>query len=500
MLELEKDILESLSPKDLKEALGIFEKLEEIGEVVPIALYLPHEKQRTWHLMRQRFKAFFGGNQSGKTTAGLADNLIQALDREYLPDHLLPFKFHEGAFFCRIFTTDLITLQLSLLEKLKTLVPQDALIGGSWETGYDKQLRVLRFKNGSIFQFMTYEQERRRMGGATLHRVHYDEEPPYSIRGENAMRLMRLGGDELLTMTPLEGFTWTYDEIWEKRGKEIKKDVFESKDIGTVLVDIEDNPAIDDKKRDYTLSLYPEDERKARKTGRFIPLEGMIFKRFNETQHVVEQLPQLPQNKNVIIGIDPGFGEACAVIWTYLSPNDKMVIFDELFLQGQIIEQVCEQIKLVNALHNIEPIYYVIDPHARNKNPQTGRSDQQEFADHGVVCIPGQDSVRTGLNAMATRLENDALFIWDNCVNTIREFKKYRWKAQKRDDMDTKPKPVKKDDHLLDALRYVVMSRPYVPVEEVEHPDRTHLQQLMYDDQLKALRPQKKSEFGGIFY
>lgn len=505
MLELDKERLAELSPDELEQALKLLEEIEDIGEKSPISLYFPHDKQKAFHSFDKRFKAFFGGNQSGKTTAGLADDLIQALSREYLPKHLHKYKFYEPPFYARIFTTDLITLQLTLLEKLRAMVPQEALLGGAWEKAYDKQLRVLRFRPeiGSIFQFMTYEQEAKRMGGATLHRVHYDEEPPKRIRSENTMRIMKLGGDEVLTMTPLEGFTWTYDEVYEpvlRDGKKISDTCYETDTIGMVMVDIEDNPAISDESRNYTLSQYVGEEQKARKTGRFIPLEGMIYNNFDSNIHVINSHATLPDNVNVVVGIDPGIGEAMAVVWAYLDSSDRMVVFEELFVPDQTIAQVAEQIHSLNAYWKVNPLYYVIDPASRNRNAQTGRSDQMTFADNGIVTLPGQNDVRAGLSMVKMRLEENELFIWDSCVNIIREFKKYRWKPQRTEMSDGKPRPVKRDDHLLDALRYVVMSRPYLPktVENKKNLDR--LQESMILDQQRSSKPKKgKSEFGGIY-
>lgn len=505
MLELDKSKLAELSPEQLEEALQLLEQIEEIGETSPISLYFPHEKQKYFHSFDKRFKCFFGGNQSGKTTAGLADDLIQALPREFLPKHLHKFKFYEPPFYARIFTTDLITLQLTLLEKLRKMVPQEALLGGAWEKAYDKQLRILRFapEIGSMFQFMTYEQEAKRMGGATLHRVHYDEEPPKRVRAENTMRIMKLGGDEVLTMTPLEGFTWTYDEVYEPtmaNGNKLTDDVYESDTIGMVMVDIEDNPAISDDSRNYTLNQYAGDELKARKTGRFIPLEGMIYNNFDANIHIIDSHAQLPDNVNVVMGIDPGIGEAMGVIWVYLDHKDRMVVFDELFVPDQTIGQVSEQIKTMNEYWNVQPIYTVIDPASKNRNAQTGRSDQMTFADHGIVTIPGQNDVRAGLSMVKLRLAEGELFIWDSCVNIIREFRKYRWKPQRTEMSDSRPKPVKRDDHLLDALRYVVMSRPYLPKSPDGKETMSRLQKAMVLDQERSARPKKsKNEFGGMF-
>jgi len=66
---------------------------------------------------------------------------------------------------------------------------------------------------------------------------------------------------------------------------------------------------------------------------------------------------------------------------------------------------------------------------------------------------------------------------------------------------DGKPRPVKRDDHLLDALRYVVMSRPYMPKAPENRKKLDRLQESMIQDQQRAATRKKtnKSEFGGIY-
>lgn len=501
MLEFDIEAIKRLPEDEQLEVLEALERLGELAEEQPITLYFPHLKQKFFHLMRHAFKALFGGNQSGKTIGGLADDVIQGMDREDLPDHLLRYKYYEPPFFCRIFTTDLITLQLVTLQKLKGLIPDDVLKGGSWEKAYDKQLRVLELKNGTMYQFMTYEQDPKRMGGATLDRVHYDEEPPLAVRNENLIRVMKTGGDEILTMTPLEGFTWTYEDIYEyimKDGKEVAEGVYAAIDKAMVMVDIEDNPAITKENREKTLAEYAPDERKARKTGQFIPLEGIIYKQFDPMVNVIEQ-GEISENWNVVVGIDPGHRHECGVVWCGLDDRDNMIIFEEFKESWTLIRDVCDIIHSMNAEMGLHPIYYVIDPHARNRNQQTGRSDQMEFADNGINPILGQDDVKTGIDVIKTRLHEERLWIYDNCVNIQREFKTYRWKPKSRTDEDGKPIPVKRNDHLLDALRYVAMSRPYLPKVKKEDENLSRLERLMRDDQMRSGIRRSKSEYGGIF-
>jgi hypothetical protein len=258
-----------------------------------------------------------------------------------------------------------------------------------------------------------------------------------------------------------------FDEIWEPWTKGQLED-------GTVVrVDMDDNPHLDEKTKKRVLKGLSEEERQARKSGRFVHFAGMIYDDFSRNFHVIPETSppeSVPAGAQVFVGIDPGMRFMAAVVWCYLTPDDTMVVFDELALEGHIVEQVAEAIKLVNQKHSrivngvsvpLTPAWYVIDPAARNVNHQTGRSDQMEYTDHGIVTILGQNSVTAGINRVKERLQTRRLLVTANCTNTIDEFRKYRWAKATRTEADPKEKPVKKDDHLLDALRYVVMSRPY---------------------------------------
>lgn len=502
-MELDPENLEHLSPEQREKALLILETLKGAKLQNPLLFYnnpeiaeligsRVHHKQLEFHSFDTSIKAFFGGNQSGKTTAGLVDDLIQALDDKDLPEHLLKYKVWNPPFYCRILAPDFVdATEKVIFPKLKELIPAHTLVGGSWKTAYNKQLRHLMFKNGSVFTFMTYEQDPFKMGGATLHRIHYDEEPPHEHRKENIMRLVRYDGDEIFTMTPLKGLTWTYDEIWEHKD--------EDDDISVVEVDIDDNPWITQDAKERVLGAYSDEELQFRKSGKFIHIAGMIYSEFDPREHVIPWRTPNP-NSNIIVGIDPGLGSRCAVVWVSLDSEDRMVVFDEIYVKGAIVSDVAGQIHKINTEFDIKPIYNVIDPAARDRHHQTGRSDQMEYADHGIYTIAGQNAVRPGINAVKERLQSGKLYIADNCVNIIKEMKNYRWREPPKSGED-KEKPIKKDDHLLDALRYVVMSRPYLPENLPGKPltGQERLHQLMLEDMRNAGNQQPTHEFGGLY-
>ena len=474
--EINLDALSALPAEERAQVEAQLLELEEQYKRNPLLRYEPHAKQAEFHVAPfPALRAFFGGNRSGKTTAGGVDTIVQAIPRELVPAHLQAFKRWDPPFFCRVVTPDLTnTLEGVVLETFRQWTPREALKGGSFEKAWDKQLRMLRFKEGSWIQFFSNDQDRDKFGGAALHRTWYDEEPRQDIRQECLTRLIDFDGEEIFTMTPFSGMSWLYDDVYEpwERGKLV--------DGRVVVVDMDDNPHLSEAGKARALAQYSGEEREARKSGRFVSFGGLIYPEFSWTEHRIPEL-QVPawqegvpghlqdsainQEFEVIVGIDPGLRNP-GVVFCFLDFNDCLTVFDEILLPDRTIRDVCQEIRKRELKWRITPRWYVIDPASRNRNGQTGRSDQQTFSDHGIHTYPGQNDQMAGINKVKERIQARKLLVSDNCQTLRAEFKRYRW-AQSTRSLDDKEKVVKKDDHLLDALRYVVMARPLVPVEHL---------------------------------
>jgi phage terminase large subunit-like protein len=484
---INKKRLAELDARTQDVVVGALRELEQKAKQDPLAFYFPSPKQDIFHAFDAPIRCLFAGNQAGKTTAGLADDLIQALDEDDIPKHLRKYKRWQPPFLCRIMAPSFSVLEITLYQKLQELLPTHTLIGESWSKAYNRDTRVLHFKNGSKFFFGTYEQEPAKLQGATLHRIHYDEEPPEDIRNECRIRVMRQNGEEVFTMTPTAGLMFAYEKLWEQRGEEVAPGVFHGEHLQIVTASMDDNPTLSDEAKEIALAGLSAEERAARKEGKFVALHGLIYDRFDPERHIIPEVERPPLGVNVVVGIDPGIRERAGVLWAFIDWDDTLVVFDELYAQGATIREVCEQIHKVNARYDIKPIYYVIDPAARNRMHQTGRSDQMEYADHGVVAIAGQNSVSAGINRIKERLEaDDGFYITANCENLIGEMKRYRWKKPPRSGEDGKAAPVKKDDHLVDPLRYIVMSRPYLP-RRIQERNETNLQRIMREHQERVI-------------
>ena len=82
---------------------------------------------------------------------------------------------------------------------------------------------------------------------------------------------------------------------------------------------------------------------------------------------------------------------------------------------------------------------------------------------HGKYHLRAADnSVLDGIRETATALNSGNLLICDSCTRTLEEFESYVWDTKAQED-----RPVKSNDHAMDALRYfvkTVMRRPTVRV------------------------------------
>jgi len=511
-LKLNWEKIRKLSPGEQERIAEQLRALEREYRENPLLRYSPHPKQVQFHSPPFPYaRLFLGGNRSGKTTATMIDTLIQAVDAEIVPEHLAQFKRWQPPFFARVITPDLSnTLEGVVIPKLREWCPKKQLHRGGFANAFDKILRILHFQNGSWIQFFSNDQDLDKFGGAALHRVVYDEEPRSDIRRECLMRLIDFGGEEIFGMTPVNGMSWVFDEFYDpwERGQ-IPPD-----DTRIVTVDMDDNPHLDEVTKRRVLKGLSNEEREARKSGRFVAFAGLIYPQFSTQKHLVPELDQLPQDEPIEIfrGIDPGVRHLCAVLYAYLDQSDDLVIFDEIALEGRTVKQIVEEMNLRNVrwgrerddgtVASLIPAWTVIDPAARNRNSQTGRSDAQEFHDHGVFTVPGQNAVTAGINRVRERLDAGKLKVAVNCVELRREFKRYRWTRQAtRTEHDPRPTPVKKDDHCLDVLRYICMARPLAPDEDAPLPTLTMKDRLLRES-LKALSGPQMAENGfgpGVF-
>lgn len=484
------------------EVLELLAKANESVEENPLHRYVPHERQRIFHEHRVKTKAFVGGNRSGKSTATVIDCLIQAIDLDQVPDHLAAYRiWPKGTKFkCRFITPDYGKPYQSLLETIQMWVPPSQLKGGSWEKAYKDKDHVVRFANGSVFDFMTTEQPPSKHGGSARHRIVWDEEPPDTEDGERIytqarMRIADYHGDMLWGFTPIsEKLGWVFDEIHEEaveEGEQISERVWLNEEAGLLLVQasIFENPHLSEEGREDAIAGIRGDQRAAVTEGTFTNAKGLVYENFDPQVGGIHVVPekwidrQLVAGLEHLDGIDPGQVET-AILFTGIDKHGRLVVYDELTLSGReaIPEHAAERMATVREGWGLAPVckYTIIDPAARSRDLGSGERVGEQWITAGVPVLYGKNDLEAGVMELERRFNHliddgedgkkpfPLVVISARCVGLIRQLRKYRKKPKEDGSFGV----VKKDDHKPDALRYIAMERR-VPVVRRRRRDRS---------------------------
>lgn len=424
-------------------------------------------------------QAAFCGNRFGKTTALVVKTLVQCLPEHLVPEWLLPAKrWYPGentvrqGVAARVVVPTFDSLHSVVIPAFMEWTPREALKGGSWGKAFNKQLAILHFADGSFVDFKTYQQEPQAMAGAALHMVGYDEPPPWDVRRECKVRLTDYGGFEMFAMTPLNVNTsWVRKELWRKRA---------DPDITIIKGSIWDNKLLDRKEIQRTLDAQTEVWRRAVEFGDFIDLGGLVYPDFERAVVDVPPLGSIkgwtkymtdarknPAPLEVVVGIDPGIRNA-AFVWVGFDRDNRAFVFAEALLQDATPVQYAELIQKVNSAWGItgDPPLYVIDPASRQRAQANSDTVQSELMRQGIPTVMGQNSIEAGIDQLRQRIAQQRVFINPACRGLRDEADDYALE----DRSDGVTKPIKGNDHRLDALRYVLMARPWSPFDEVEEP------------------------------
>lgn len=207
--------------------------------------------------------------------------------------------------------------------------------------------------------------------------------------------------------------------------------------------------------------------------GSFDSFEGMIYNEFDRSVHVVKPY-DIPEGWTRLIGQDDGYTNAAASIFGAVDENGDIVIYDEVYVRETVVQDLCK--KHINpkiGSQKISGMY--IDPSAKAKRNQAGGIAYSNFSVYldnlppKVPLICANNDVSTGIDRVKTFLKvnpktkKPRLTIFDTCTNLLEEIGEYRWaelSSNQEGQKNQKEEPRKYNDHAMDALRYLVMSRP----------------------------------------
>lgn len=232
----------------------------------------------------------------------------------------------------------------------------------------------------------------------------------------------------------------------------VKKDFLEKNpDVKSYKFNLNDNPNLTDEEKNYLKRQYRGIWKDRFIDGKWVCAQGSIYDFFDVSTHVIAIAPS--QAKYYVVGVDYGTTNPAAFVLVGVNENvypnywvEDLYYWDSKKRQRQKTDsEYADDLKSFTKNRNVHAIY--IDPSAA--------SFRLECLRNGIENIFEADNdVLNGIRMVGKYISNGTLKICANCQNLIEEIQGYVWdeKSQKIG-ID---KPLKANDHAVDALRYVV--------------------------------------------
>lgn len=222
---------------------------------------------------------------------------------------------------------------------------------------------------------------------------------------------------------------------------------------------MDDNPSLTedyvrDMKASYTGVFY---DRMIK--GLWTNAEGAVFDSWDPDKHVIPH-HLLPRMQRILgVGIDYGTTNATSALMLGVGEDRRLYVIDEWrhdaranqvrITNGAIVKGITAWLDAASLPDGSRPApeWIILDPSAA--------SLRVEMSSQGVSNVmSGDNNVLYGIQTVSTVLDADKLIVSDRCTGLIGEMSEYSWdpKATERGE----DKPLKENDHSVDALRYVV--------------------------------------------
>lgn len=191
----------------------------------------------------------------------------------------------------------------------------------------------------------------------------------------------------------------------------------------------------------------------------FTAFKGQVYTEFREGTHIIQDYQFNPEWKNYQFW-DFGYVNALACIDVQVSPDDTVYIWREIYETEERLEDVIDILKEMD-----HPEGYRVDcGFGDSADPEAIETINQKWS----ACDADQEAKenwREGVSLVKKFLKvrdketgKVGLYITADCVHGIDEFINYRTaKPTRATANDPKEVALKKNDHIMDALRYGLM-------------------------------------------
>lgn len=327
---------------------------------------------------------------------------------------------------------------------------------------YHKGDSVFKMYKGGTCYIRSLSDPNSIVGITNVRHVWGDEAGLFSLYGfENIQARAAFKNAPILLTTSPYALNWIYKDIIRPK----LKDPSARPDVELIQARSDENP------------YFPKDVYESRKKtmdprrfnsifgGQWEKMEGLVYDCFDEGKHVVKPFP-LPQGTKFYAGVDWGFTNPFALVVRAITPEGNHIDVSEVYETGLTISDMVARAKQKKAIWGIECFY--CDPSAP--------AYIEEFNRQGLRAMPANNDIRKGIDLQYELIKDLRWFCFSDCKYLIDEMESYHYPDLKELKGDTNVKeqlPVKQNDHLMDASRYISIAlyRPKAKRKEILNPN-----------------------------
>lgn len=191
--------------------------------------------------------------------------------------------------------------------------------------------------------------------------------------------------------------------------------------------------------------------------------EGAVYPKI--LSYTEEPFP-IPDEWERFIAHDPGINDPAAILLGAVNPVTGVIHFyDEYYKTDQVLSQVAGAFKeMIKDIPQGMLHIPLIDPSSDKRSKTTGRTYKQQMQlEHGIVTKKAINNIEDGIQRVKNMMYDGKIMFFNSLVNTLREGCEYRYPTQEERNKNKNlgEKPLDKDNHLMDCLRYICQELPY---------------------------------------
>ncbi len=350
-----------------------------------------------------------GGTRSGKTYS-ICQTLIE-----------LCFKNKNAGTVITIVRKTFPALRSSVMRDFFEILMQ----GGNYKEEHHNKSQATYTLFGNLIEFISADQPQK-LRGRKRHILYINEANECSLEDWRQL-ILRTTDRVIIDYNPADEYHWIYDHVLERDDVDFFKTTYK------------DNPFLES-------SVIDEIERFKETDANYWRIYGLGERGVNTAAVFPQWLTadEIPERaKLVAFGLDWGFtNDETAIVSVYLL-DYSIYIKEHTYRTGMTNHDISEELTSL-AINRTPIICDSAEPKSIEELHRLG---------HNVKpAKKGPDSIRRGIDIM----KRHKLYILTESTNAQKEFRNYQWEVDRNG--HTLSKPVDKNNHIVDAVRYVCLN------------------------------------------